>query len=257
MKTIIYNKNVLEKYHSKSQIARILSENWFEKEMYCPNCLHEELIKNPNNTKVTDFVCDYCNNEFQLKAQSKPFYSKVVDGAFYPMINSIQQNATPNFSFMEYSFENWKVQNLFFIPKFFFTPSIIEKRKPLSTNARRSGWIGCNVLLSKIPELGKIKVIENEMHFPEKEVQRNWKRLSFMDKEHAGKRAWLSDILYCIQQLNKKEFTLDEMYNWEDYLSKLHPKNYNIKPKIRQQLQMLRDGGILEFKSRGAYIIKK
>lgn len=105
--------------------------------------------------------------------------------------------------------------------------------------------------------MGKIKVIENEMHFPEKEVQRNWKRLSFMDKEHAGKRAWLSDILYCIQQLNKKEFTLDEMYNWEDYLSKLHPKNYNIKPKIRQQLQMLRDGGILEFKSRGAYIIKK
>jgi len=122
MKTIIYNKNFLEKYHSKSQIAQILTETWFEKEMYCPNCLHEELVKNPNNTKVTDFVCDYCNNEFQLKAQSKPFHSKVVDGAFYPMINSIQQNATPNFSFMEYSFENWKVQNLFFIPKFFFTP---------------------------------------------------------------------------------------------------------------------------------------
>jgi len=254
MNTKIYDKNILEKYHSKSQIARILTENWFEQEMYCPNCLHQELLKNPNNTKVIDFVCNNCNNEFQLKAQSKPFCSKVVDGAFYPMINSVRQNTTPNFSFLQYSFENWKIQNLFFVPKFFFTPSIIERRKALSCNAKRKGWIGCNVLLSKIPELGKIKVIEYEQPLSEKVVQKNWKQLLFMDKTKAEKRAWLSDILYCIQQLNKKEFTLDEMYTSEDYLSKLHPNNYHIKPKIRQQLQMLRDQGIIEFKSRGTYI---
>lgn len=253
----IYNKSVLEKYHSKPQIARNLTENWFEQEMYCPNCLHQELLKNPNNTKVIDFVCDYCSNEFQLKSQSKPFYSKVVDGAFNPMIHSIQHNTTPNFSFMQYSPENWKIQRLFLVPKFFFTHSVIEIRKPLSPNARRAGWVGCNVLLSKIPELGKVNVIENETSFPEKVVQRNWKKLSFMEKDHAGKRAWLSDILYCIQQLNKKGFTLDEMYKYDNYLSKLHPNNYHIKPKIRQQLQVLRDKGILEFESRGIYKIKK
>ena len=253
----IFNKDVLEKYHSKSQIARILTENWFEQEMYCPNCLHQELLKNPNNTEVIDFVCDYCDNEFQLKAQSKPFYSKVVDGAFYPMMNSVQHNTTPNFSFLQYSFENWKIQNLFFVPKFFFTTSIIEKRKALSSTARRKGWIGCNVILSKIPELGKIKVIEHELPLPEKVVQKNWKQLSFMDKEHAGKRAWLSEILYCIQQLKKKEFTLVEMYEFEEYLAKLHPTNYHIRPKIRQQLQVLRDQGVLKFKERGTYTVKQ
>jgi type II restriction enzyme len=257
MNTKIYNKSVLDKYHSKSQIARILTENWFEREMYCPNCLHQELLKNPNNTKVTDFVCDSCDNTFQLKAQSKPFYSKVVDGAFYPMITSVQQNTTPNFSFMQYSCENWKIQNLFFVPKFFFTASIIERRKALSSSARRKGWIGCNVILSKIPELGKIKVIEHEIPLPEKVVQKNWKKLSFMNTEHAGKRAWLSDILYCIEQLNKNEFSLDEIYSYDVYLSKLHPNNYHIKPKIRQQLQILRDKGILEFTSRGIYTTKK
>ena len=257
MNTIIYNENVLERYHSKSQIARVLTESWFEEEMYCPNCLHYELLKNPDNTRVIDFVCDNCGNSFQLKAQSKPFYSKVVNGAFYPMINSIQYGTNPNFSFMHYSFENWKIQNLFMVPKFFFSPSIIEKRKPLSHTARRAGWIGCNILLSKLPELGKIKVIENEIVAPKKDVQKTWKRLSFMDKEHPGRRAWLSDILYCIQKLNKREFSLTEMYGFEGYLSELHPKNLHIKPKIRQQLQILRDKGIVEFKSRAVYIFKK
>lgn len=257
MNTTIYNKNVLEKYHSKSQIARVLTESWFEEEMYCPNCLHYELIKNPDNTQVIDFFCNNCGNEFQLKAQSKPFYSKVVDGAFHPMMNSVQLSTNPNFSFMQYSFESWKIQNLFMVPKFFFSPSIIEKRKPLSHTARRAGWIGCNILLSKLPELGKIKVIENEIIAPKKDVQKTWKRLSFMDKEHPGRRAWLSDVLYCIQKLNKKEFSLTEMYDFEEYLTELHPNNLHIKPKIRQQLQILRDKGIVEFKSRGEYIFKK
>ena len=124
------------------------------------------MTKNPNNTKVIDFVCNNCDNKFQLKAQSKPFYSKVVDGAFYPMINSIYHKTNPNFSFMQYSFENWKIQNLFVVPKFFFSPSIIEKRKPLSSTARRAGWTGCNILLSKLPELGKIKIIERGIVIP-------------------------------------------------------------------------------------------
>ena len=133
----IFDKDVLNNYHSKSQIARNLSETWYKNEMYCPNCLHMDLLKNPNNTKVIDFECAYCNNKFQLKAQSKPFYSKVVDGAFNPMIHSIQNNTTPNFSFMQYSADSWNIKNLFLVPKFFLTPSIIEIRKPLSSHARR------------------------------------------------------------------------------------------------------------------------
>lgn len=257
MNTSIYKENVLEKYHSKSQIARVLTESWFEREMYCPNCLHNELRKSPDNTRVIDFICDTCENEFQLKAQSKPFYSKVVDGAFSPMMSSIQLNKNPNFSFMHYSFKNWKIQNLFMVPKFFFSPSIIEKRKPLSDTARRSGWIGCNILLSKLPDLGKIKVIENEIAISKNEVKKNWNNLSFMENEHPGRRAWLSDVLYCIQKLNKKEFTLSEIYEFEDYLSDLHPNNLHVKPKIRQQLQILRDKGIINFKSRGTYIFKR
>lgn len=65
MNILIYQKEVFERYHSNSQIARVLTENWFKNEMYCPVCLNEELTKNPNNTKVTDFLCNKCCNPFR------------------------------------------------------------------------------------------------------------------------------------------------------------------------------------------------
>jgi type II restriction enzyme len=40
---------------------------------------------------------------------------------------------------------------------------------------------------------------------------------------------------------------------FEDKLGKLYPNNNNVRPKIRQQLQFLRDNGYLEFLSRGRY----
>src|SRR3989344_922927 len=253
----LYEKSVFDKYHSMSQIARVLTESWFEDEMYCPNCLHTEFFRNPNNTRVIDFRCNNCGNEYQLKAQSKPFYSKVVDGAFKPMMHSIQLGTIPSFSFMSYSVKNWLVNHLFVVPKFFFSRSIIEKRKPLSFSARRAGWTGCNIVLSKLPELGKIKVIDGGDVLSKSTVHKVWKDLSFMEKKNPEGKAWTSDVLFCIQKLTKKEFTLDEMYEFEDYLAELHPRNYHVKPKIRQQLQILRDSGILKFKERGIYLLNR
>jgi len=45
----------------------------------------------------------------------------------------------------------------------------------------------------------------------------------------------------CIEKLNKKDFTLQEMYNFEAILKQKYPNNNFIKDKIRQQLQFLRD----------------
>lgn len=69
---------------------------------------------------------------------------------------------------MNYSNKDWAIQQLLLIPKFFFSESVIEKRKPLSENARRAGWVGCNILLSHLPISGKIKIIENKQIIPKK-----------------------------------------------------------------------------------------
>ena len=47
--------------------------------------------------------------------------------------------------------------------------------------------------------------------------------------------------------------TLEEMYRFEEMLQHHHPDNHNIRPKIRQQLQLLRDRGFVEFLGNGSY----
>ena len=56
-----------------------------------------------------------------------------------------------------------------------------------------------------------------------------------------------------VEKLGKREFTLNDVYVFEDELSTLHPDNKHIKDKIRQQLQVLRDKDYLDFVSLGYY----
>lgn len=66
-------------------------------------------------------------------------------------------------------------------------------------------------------------------------------------------RGWTLDVLRAARQLGKPEFTLQEMYTFEPQLKALHPNNQNVRPKIRQQLQALRDVGLLRFEAKGNY----
>ncbi len=53
----------------------------------------------------------------------------------------------------------------------------------------------------------------------------------------------------CVDAIGKREFQIDDIYAFEQQLSRLYPGNQNVKPKIRQQLQFFRDRGYLEFVS--------
>jgi type II restriction enzyme len=59
-----------------------------------------------------------------------------------------------------------------------------------------------------------------------------------------------------VEALNKREFDIEEIYAFEDHLGRLYPANQNVKPKIRQQLQRLRDQNYLEFIGRGRYRLR-
>ncbi|WP_279303134.1 hypothetical protein [Hyphococcus luteus] len=63
------------------------------------------------------------------------------------------------------------------------------------------------------------------------------------------------DVMRYTEKLNKHSFTLAEMYEFEEELQRLYPNNKNIRPKIRQQLQRLRDNGYLAFLGNGKYEI--
>ena len=138
------------------------------------------------------------------------------------------------------------------IPNHFFVPNIIEKRKPLSENARRAGWIGCNIDLTSIPQYGKIYVIKDSVEIEHELVINTYKKIESLRTNSFESRGWLMDVLQCVDKLGD-EFTLEEMYSFTNLLQLKYPDNKNVQPKIRQQLQILRDRGFLKFTARGHY----
>lgn len=249
---IEFDKSIVAKYHSNSQIARVLTENWVEQNMYCPRCGNLSIEHFENNRPVADFFCPVCKNEYELKSKSGALGRKIADGAYDTMLKRITSNENPDFFFMSYSKNEFKISNFMIIPKHFFVPNIIEKRNPLSPTARRAGWVGCNILIDKIPEQGRISIISNGCILDAKSVKQKVNISTKLEMNNIDNRGWLLDVLNCTNALSKK-FTLEQMYTFENVLQEKHPKNNNVRPKIRQQLQLLRDKGFIEFLGNGRY----
>jgi len=251
---LTFNTKLVTDYKSSSQRARILTESWVDDEIYCPNCGHLDINKYPNNQPVADFYCSNCREDYELKSKQDGLGMKIVDGAYRTMIERLRSSNNPNFFLLNYNLGDLAVLNFLVIPKHFFIPEIIEKRKPLATTARRAGWIGCNILLDYIPQTGKIFFVRNRQVEPKEKVLTEWKKTLFLREEkEISAKGWLLDIMRCVDKLDKHEFALNDMYAFENELSRLHPDNKYIKDKIRQQLQVLRDKGYLDFVSRGCY----
>lgn len=252
-----FDTQLADNYTSQSQKVRVLTEAWVDSAIFCPNCGHLDIDKYQNNRPVADFYCSNCEEEYELKSKQDSVGTKIVAGAYRTMIERLQSSNNPNFFLLSYDLKSFQVLNFLVIPKHFFVPEIIEKRKPLSQTARRAGWVGCNILLSHIPQTGKIFFVRDGQIEPKGKVLADWKRTLFLrDEKEISAKGWLLDTMLCVEKIGRKEFSLDEVYAFENALSKKHPDNRHIKDKIRQQLQVLRDKGYLEFINRGNYRLK-
>lgn len=244
---------IAEQYASNAQKIRIITETWVGGNMFCPYCGNQYISHFENNRPVADFFCPHCEEEYELKSKSASITNKVNDGAYSTMIERISSINNPNFFFMHYNKRNLNVENFVMVPKHFFSAEIIEKRKPLAETARRAGWVGCNILLNQIPDEGRIFIVKNEKEIPLEQVMSKVQRTDFMRQYKLDARGWILDILNCVNKIEDKVFTLEQMYGFVDVLALKHPENHHIKDKIRQQLQVLRDNGIIEFLGRGRY----
>lgn len=248
-----FDSRTAEKYQSNSQIARVLTEEWIKCNMYCPRCGQLHIAQFENNRPVADFFCPACNSEYELKSKNGKLGSKVNDGAYDTMIERITSNQNPDFMFMSYSKTDLAVRDLIFIPKHFFVPSIIEKRKPLAQTARRAGWVGCNILIADVPEQGRIPIVADGKVFDTRAVLEKVNMSNRLIINDIHSRGWLMDILTCVNRIGMQVFSLNHVYAFEQELQNRHPDNHNIRPKIRQQLQLLRDKGFIEFLGNGKY----
>ncbi|MBC8884269.1 hypothetical protein H9X57_15455 [Flavobacterium piscinae] len=66
-------------------------------------------------------------------------------------------------------------------------------------------------------------------------------------------KGWKLIVFNCIQSIPKDVFTLNDVNAFVPQLQKDYPNNNTIPAKIRQQLQLLRDLGLIEFLGNGNY----
>jgi type II restriction enzyme len=231
----------------------VITERWVQEWGFCPNC-GDHLSRFEQNRPVADFYCRSCSEEYELKETGSTLGGRIVDGAYSTMIQRLQAENNPNFFLLKYTPISFEVRTFLAIPKSFFVPGIIEKRKALADTARRRGWVGCNILMQGIPELGKIFYVQDGNARSKREVLERWGNTEFVRQtQGTDAKGWLLDVLLCVERLNTADFLLEDVYRCEPALRKKHPDNHNIRAKVRQQLQLLRDRGIIEFMGRGRY----
>lgn len=60
---ISFNSQIANQYTSNSQKIRVLTEDWVDREIFCPAC-GNNIDNYENNRPVADFFCPNCKEEY-------------------------------------------------------------------------------------------------------------------------------------------------------------------------------------------------
>ena len=115
---------------------------------------------------------------------------------------------------------------------------------------KREHILKANEILSKIPKVSLPKIPVVDIETPEMSFDIVEDATNSISSSLSG---WKLDVFICLISINKQEFTLNEVYFFEKKLKAMYPNNQNVKAKIRQQIQFLRDLGLIEFLANGKY----
>ncbi len=105
-------------------------------------------------------------------------------------------------------------------------------------------------ILSKIPKSETVKLPKYDLGT----LENNYDVIEIPEEILISSlKGWKLEILKCAQAIPSQEFSFEEISEFKSYLSDIYPENSHIDAKIRQQLQYLRDLGLIEFLGNGKY----
>lgn len=238
-------------YKSPSQKARILTETWASDNLRCPSC-DGILILLPANSRTSDLRCQSCGETYQLKSQSKPFGKRILGAEYSTTVQAIRAGRHPSLILLQYDLDNLFVRQVKVLHRSWITEQGIIPRRPLGPQARRAGWQGCLLALDAIPNTAFVDVVSNGLVNQPQIVKSQWQTAHSVSALSLTKRSWIILVLRIVESL-PQEFTLQQVYAYESELAKSYPTNKNVRAKIRQQLQIIRDLGLIKFIKPGLY----
>jgi type II restriction enzyme len=104
----------------------------------------------------------------------------VLDSAYGAKMQRLASDTSPNLMLMNYDLARFAVTDLFFVPKQFFTPAIIEARPPLAATAQRAGWVGSKIVIRDVPESGKVWFVRGGEALERDAVLAQWRSTLFL-----------------------------------------------------------------------------
>ncbi len=127
-------------------------------------------------------------------------------------------------------------------------------------NSNQSGKISLQIIydiiniLNSIPRKQTIKLPYMERdYFNREEIELDKIYTDDIKAIQKGLSGWKLEIFNEVERLNKQYFELTELYKRKEYLKQKYPDNKFVEAKIRQQLQFLRDLGLIKFLGNGRY----
>jgi type II restriction enzyme len=240
----------------KTQQVRIISESWFALEGYCLNCSSPRLERTPANTIFRDFQCPRCGQGYELKSSARQHRGTVRDGGYDAMMRKIAAKQAPVLLLMQYNLA-WRVHSLAAVHPVFLTTAVVKKRpKPhLRPGTGKPYWM-CDLDLTVVPPDGKVVLVDCAATRPLMQVRKEFALSKRLETVPLKERGWTSLVLSAVRGIGKQRFALSDVYAYEATMKAAYPENDNVRPKIRQQLQVLRDLKYIEFgDKRGEYKI--
>lgn len=125
----------------------------------CPRCRRtRHLTPLPANFQCADMICKFCGFLAQVKAvtvRSSRLPDRVLGAAWGPQHEQIMAGIYQPLIIAGFD-QSATLASIDYVPAHILaaTPSVFEPRKPLSANARRSGWQGFYYNLSRLPTIG-------------------------------------------------------------------------------------------------------
>jgi phosphatidylserine/phosphatidylglycerophosphate/cardiolipin synthase-like enzyme len=104
-------------------------------------------------------------------------------------------------------------------------------------------------IIANIPKEKKIKLPEVADIFGKKD-EVYYGGIESVEKSLTG---WKLEVFKRLNKIQSKTFSLNDIYKFKAELKSIYPDNTEIEAKIRQQLQFLRNLGLLEFFGKGDY----
>jgi len=139
---------------SKHQILGNLGEEFVRKNIDCPRCKrpNKSLKKLPTNFRCADLICDFCGYLAQVKSSNSKDVSirpnQIIGAAWEPQKERMQAGIYfPLFLVLVDSSQRQKA--IYYLPADLQSPEMFEPRNPLSSTAKRAGWRGFMINLSK------------------------------------------------------------------------------------------------------------